>query len=59
MQLGHQNACIERFNRTARYECLELHLFNNIEHAQLLATQWLWAYNNERPHMAIGGVPPR
>ncbi|MCF7981203.1 MAG: transposase, partial [Pseudomonadales bacterium] len=26
---------------------------------QLLATQWLWQYNNERPNMAIGGVPPR
>jgi len=25
---------------------------------QLLATQWLWTYNNERPHTAIGGVPP-
>ncbi len=24
-----------------------------------LATQWLWTYNNERPHTAIGGIPPR
>lgn len=54
-----QNAYIERFNRTARHEWLELHLFKSIEHAQLLATQWLWIYNNERPHTAIGGVPPR
>jgi len=23
-----------------------LHLFKTIEHAQLLATQWLWTYNN-------------
>jgi putative transposase len=30
-----------------------------IEHAQLLATQWQWIYNNIRPHLAIGGVPPR
>jgi len=30
-----------------------------IEQAQLLATQWLWPYNNERPHTVIGGVPPR
>ncbi|MBM3350685.1 MAG: transposase, partial [Betaproteobacteria bacterium] len=22
-------------------------------------TKWLWTYNNERPHSAIGGVPPR
>ena len=54
-----QNAYIERFNRTARHEWLDLHLFESIEHAQLLATQWLWLYNNERPHSAIGGIPPR
>jgi putative transposase len=54
-----QNAYVERFNRTVRHEWLDLHSFNSIEHAQLLATQWLWTYNNERPHTAIGGVPPR
>ncbi len=54
-----QNAYIERFNRTARHEWLDMHLFNSIEHAQLLATQWLWTYNNERPHSAIGGITPR
>ena len=54
-----QNAYIERFNRTARHEWLELYLLETVELAQLLATQWLWTYNNERPHSAIGGVPPR
>ena len=54
-----QNAYVERFNRTARHELLELNLFEDIEHAQLLATQWQWTYNNIRPHSAIGGVPPR
>ncbi len=54
-----QNAYIERFNRTARHEWLDLYLFENIEQAQELATQWLWTYNNERPHTAIGGIPPR
>ena len=54
-----QNAYIERFNRTARHEWLDMHEFENLEHAQLLATQWLWTYNNERPHSAIGGIPPR
>jgi len=24
-----------------------------------LATQWMWVYNNERPHSSIGGIPPR
>ncbi len=54
-----QNAYVERFNRTVRHEWLELHLFESVEQAQLLATQWLWTYNNERPNSAIGRVPPR
>ena len=54
-----QNAYIERFNRTARHEWLDMHQFESIAHAQLLASQWLWQYNNERPHTAIGGIPPR
>ena len=54
-----QNAYIERFNRTARHEWLDMHQFEIIAHALLLATQWLWQYNNERPHTAIGGIPPR
>lgn len=54
-----QNAYVERYNRTVRHEWLDLHLFHSVAHAQLLATQWLWTYNNERPHSAIGGIPPR
>jgi transposase InsO family protein len=53
-----QNAYIERFNRTARHEWLDLHEFISVAHAQPLATQWLWQYNNERPNTAIGGIPP-
>lgn len=54
-----QNAYIERFNRTARHEWLELYHFDSIEQAENLATQWLWTYNNERPNSAVGGIPPR
>jgi putative transposase len=54
-----QNAYIERFNRTARNEWLNMHIFDSIEHAQSLVTQWMWVYNNERPHSSIGGIPPR
>jgi len=42
-----------------RHEWLDLHLFESVEHAQELATQWLWLYNNERPNTAIGGIPPK
>jgi len=54
-----QNAYVERFNRTARHEWLDLHMFESVDQAQELATNWLWLYNNERPNMAIGGVPPK
>jgi len=54
-----QNAYIERFNRTVRHEWLDMHEFTSIAHAQLLATEWLWQYNNERPSMALGGITPK
>jgi len=54
-----QNAYIERYNRTVRHEWLDMHLFESVEQAQQLATEWLWLYNNERPNTAIGGIPPR
>lgn len=54
-----QNAYIERYNRTVRYDWLRQYLFESIAEVQLHATQWLWTYNNERPNTAIGGIPPR
>jgi len=54
-----QNAYIERFNRTVRQECLNLHLFDSVEQAQNITTQWLWIYNNQRPYFTLGGIPPR
>ena len=53
-----QNAYIERFNRTARHEWLDLHRFDSLDQTRQLATQWIWEYNNVRPNTAIGGVPP-
>lgn len=53
-----QNAYVERFNRTVRYDWLAQYLFSSIEEVQDHATRWLWTYNNERPNMALGGVPP-
>ena len=54
-----QNAYVERYNRTVRYDWLNQYLFSTIEEVQNMATKWLWSYNNERPNMAIGGIPPR
>lgn len=54
-----QNAYVERYNRTVRYDWLNQYLFSNISEVQELATSWLWSYNNERPNMAIGGITPK
>ena len=31
-------------------------LFDSIEEVQEFATQWMWNYNHERPHMALGCI---
>lgn len=54
-----QNAYVERFNRTVRHEWLDMHLFESIAHAQSTAIPWLWLYNHQRPHMALGGITPK
>ncbi|MEG3620374.1 IS3 family transposase, partial [Magnetovibrio sp. PR-2] len=53
-----QNAYVERFNRTVRYDWLNQYIFETIEEVQEAATAWLWTYNNDRPNMAIGGITP-
>ncbi len=60
IQLGNpqQNAYVERFNRTVRYEWLSQYLWNDIQEVQSFATHWQWQYNNERPNMALGGITP-
>ncbi|GAB3108172.1 hypothetical protein GCM10027217_34460 [Pseudomaricurvus hydrocarbonicus] len=54
-----QNAYIERYNRTVRYDWLGQYLFESIAQVQDHATRWLWTYNNERPNMALGGITPK
>ncbi|MGE8358023.1 MAG: IS3 family transposase, partial [Microvirgula sp.] len=43
-----QNACIERYNRTVRYDWLAHYLFETVAEVQDYATKWLWSYNHER-----------
>lgn len=54
-----QNAYVERYNRTVRYDWLAQHLFDSVEEVQAFATHWLWSYNHERPNMALGGITPK
>lgn len=54
-----QNAYIERFNRTVRYEWLSQYYWTDLEEVQLFATQWMYNYNHDRPNMALGGFTPK
>ena len=54
-----QNAYVERFNRTVRYEWLSQHYWESINEVQEFATQWMYKYNHQRPNMALGGITPK
>jgi putative transposase len=54
-----QNVYVERFNRTVRYEWLSQYSWSSLEEVQEFATQWMWAYNNDRANMAQGGFTPK
>jgi putative transposase len=54
-----QNAYVERFNRTVRYEWLPQYCFDVISEAQDFAARWTWNCNHERPNMALGGITPK
>ena len=54
-----QNAYVERFNRTVRYEWLAQYVFDSLEEVREFATRWMWSYNHQRPNMALGGITPK
>ena len=53
-----QNAFIERFNRSLRIEVLDLYLFRNLTEVREIVSRWREQYNQDRPHAALGGLPP-
>ena len=54
-----QNAFIERFNRTYRHEVLNAYLFDDLVQAREITEAWIKSYNEERPHRALGKLPPK
>lgn len=53
-----QNAYIERYNRTVRYDWPGQHLFPSLNELQEYATKWQYFYNHQRPNMALNGFTP-
>ena len=53
------NAPIETFNGSFRDECLNVHWFETLADARRLIKAWQQEYNESRPHMALGNIPPR
>lgn len=53
-----QNAYIERFNRSFRNEVLGANLFHTLSQVREIAWAWKISYNEERPHAALGNIPP-
>ena len=58
VSLARANAYTERHNHTVRGELPGQNIFETIEAAQEQATEWLWAYDNERPNIATGSATP-
>lgn len=53
-----QNAYVERFNRSYRQEVLDAYLFASLDEVRRISEQWLTVYNEQRPHEALGSLPP-
>lgn len=52
------NAFIETFNGSLRDECLNVHWFESLADAREKIERWRTDYNESRPHMALGNLPP-
>jgi putative transposase len=54
-----QNAYVERFNRTVRYEWLSQYYWQSIDEVQMYATQKMYKFNHQHLKMALGGITPK
>lgn len=52
------NGHLERFNGSAKYECLLLYDFDTLSEVRKAAEEYLCFYNSERPHSSLGYKSP-
>jgi putative transposase len=53
-----QNGFVESFNGRLRDECLNEHLFANLNEARQIIEAWREDYNTQRPHSSLNGLTP-
>ena len=53
-----QNGICEAFNGRMRDEFLNETIFYDLDHARSALTRWIAAYNQQRPHSALGYLTP-
>jgi putative transposase len=53
-----QNGFVESFNGRLRDECLNEHLFTNLNEVRQIIEAWRIDYNTNRPHTSLNGLTP-
>jgi putative transposase len=53
-----ENGYCESFNGRLRDECLNEHLFANLNEALQIIEEWRIDYNTNRPHTSLNGLKP-
>jgi putative transposase len=53
-----QNGMVERVIRTLKEQCAHRHRFETQQHAARVLSDWIWFYNTQRPHQALGMKTP-
>jgi len=53
------NGKVERFWRTIEEDVFEDTTFDSLDHIKDEVLQYMVYYNQERPHQALGGIPPK
>ena len=54
-----ENAYGESFNGKFRDECLNMNIFETLDHARQIIETWRVDYNEERPHSSLGEITPK